>query len=198
MVLTDAQLLKGRDPVDACRQAVLGGATAVQLRIKPPEARAMAELGRALVLALPVPVLINDRVDVALAIGAAGAHLGQADPPLDAMRELVPPSFVLGVSVGSEAEAQRVKRWSADYWSIGPCFGTARKLDAGPPLGPEGFAALARLAPSGIPVLGIGGITCDNVGSIIAAGASGIAVISAVWQAPDPAQAAHALRSSIV
>jgi thiamine-phosphate pyrophosphorylase len=198
MVLTDAGLLKGRDPVVACRRAVTGGATIVQVRQKDAPPRAVAALARALVSALPVPVLVNDRVDVALAAGAAGAHLGQEDPPLDALRPHVPPGFLLGISVGSSAEAERVRGWPADYWSIGPCYATENKPDAGSPLGPEGFARLARLAPAGVPVIGIGGITVANAGAIVRAGAVGVAVIAAIWSASDPESAARALRSAAV
>jgi len=196
MVLTDASLLKGRDPVDACRRAVQGGATAVQARMKGASARELAELARALVAALPVPVLVNDRVDVALAVGAAGAHLGHDDPPLDSLRPSVPPGFLLGMSVGSEAEAALACRWPADYWSVGPCFGTTNKADAGPPLGSAAFSALARRAPAGVPVLAIGGISPANVATIIRAGAAGVAVIGAVWDATDPTAAARALRAA--
>jgi len=195
MVLTDATLLKGRDPVDACRRAVRGGATAVQVRLKGAPARELADLARALVLALSVPVLVNDRVDVALAVGAAGAHLGHEDPPLDTLRPHVPPGFILGLSVGTAAEAAQADRWPADYWSVGPCFGTVHKADAGPALGAAGFTALARRAPRGIPVIAIGGITAANAASIIRAGAAGVAVLGAVWEASDPETAARALRS---
>lgn len=196
MVLTDAALLKGRDPVDACRRAVAGGATIVQARLKGAPARDLADLARALVAALPVPVIVNDRVDVALAVGAAGAHVGHEDPPLDALRPHVPARFLLGVSVGTQTEADDARRWPATYWSVGPCFGTAHKADAGPPLGPAGFSALARRAPRGVPVIAIGGITAANAGSILTAGAAGVAVIGAVWEASDPEIAARALRSS--
>src|SRR6266571_2155224 len=155
-------------------------------------------LARALVGALSVPVIVNDRVDVALAAGAAGAHLGQDDPPLDRLRPHLPHGFVLGISVGSPAEAARVGAWPADYWSVGPCFATGNKADAGTPLGPEGFAALARLAPGGLPVIAIGGITPANVGALAKAGAAGVAVIGAVWggEANDPAAATRALRAA--
>jgi len=100
MVLTDPVLLRARDAVDVCRRAVAGGATIVQVRWKDATPSELLQLARALVLALPVPVLVNDRVDVALAAGAAGAHLGQDDPPLDALRPAVPPGILLGNSVG--------------------------------------------------------------------------------------------------
>src|SRR6266571_893007 len=146
MVITDAGVLKRRDPLEAC---------------------------------------------------AAGAHLGQEDPPLDRLRPHVPPDFLLGLSVGSPAEAERGRAWPADYWSVGPCFHTANKPDAGVPLGAEGFGRLARLAPAGTPVIGIGGVTAANAPALARAGAAGVAVIGAVWEASDPAAAARALRASI-
>ena len=199
MVLTDAGVLKGRDPVEACRQAVAdgAGATIIQVRLKDAPPRDVVALARALVGALPVPVIVNDRVDVALAAGAAGAHLGQTDLPLDRLRPHVPPEFLLGLSVGSPAEAERGRDWPADYWSVGPCFGTTHKADAGLPLGAEGFARLARLAPPEVPVIGIGGITAENAAAIVRAGAAGVAAIGAVWEASDPAAAARALRAAV-
>ncbi len=197
MVVTDAALLKGRDPVAACRLAVAGGATMVEVRLKDAPAGELLALTGALVAALSVPVIVNDRADVALAAQAAGAHLGQEDPPLDRVRPHVPPGFILGLSVGSPAEAERARAWPADYWSIGPCFATAHKPDAGRPLGSEGFAGLVRLAPVGVPVIGIGGITAGNAGAVRRAGAAGVAVIGAVWSAADPTLAARALRAAI-
>lgn len=199
MVLTDAALLKGRDALEVCRRAVAGGATMIQVRLKGATPRELVELAGALVGALAVPVIVNDRVDVALAAGAAGAHLGQEDAPLEALRPLVPPGFLLGISVGSPAEAERARATSADYWSIGPCYASATKPDAGATLGPEGFAALARLAPAGggVAVIGIGGITAANAGAIVQAGAVGVAVIGAVVGATDPEAAARALRAAL-
>jgi thiamine-phosphate pyrophosphorylase len=194
-VITDRPLLRGRDPVAVCRAAVRGGTTMIQVRDKDAAPRDLIVLVRALVAALPVPVLVNDRVDVALAAGAAGAHLGQDDVPLAAVRPYVPRRFILGTSVGSPAEADRARPAPADYWSLGPCFVTNSKPDAGPPLGAAGFAALARLAPRGLPVIGIGGITAVNAPSILAAGAAGVAVIAAVLAAPDPETAARAIVS---
>src|SRR5207247_265429 len=114
-----------------------------------------------------------------------GAHLGQEDPPLDRLGPQVPPDFLLGLSVGSPAEAERGRAWPADYWSVGPCFHTANKPDAGVPLGAEGFARLARLAPAGTPVIGIGGVTAANAPALARAGAAGVAVSGAVWEASD-------------
>ncbi len=197
MVITDPVLLKGRDPVAVCRAAVQGGATIIQVRWKDGSAAEILELTRALVAALPVPVLVNDRVDIALAAGAAGAHLGWDDPPLEALRPRLPAGFLLGLSVGSGEEAGRSAATAADYWSIGPCFATPSKSDAGPPLGPQGFAALARLAPEGMPVIGIGGITAANAAEVVRAGATGVAVIGAVLSAPEPETAARALSAAL-
>ncbi|HKC42067.1 MAG TPA: thiamine phosphate synthase [Gemmatimonadales bacterium] len=194
MVITDPVLLKGRDAVGVLRQAVVGGATMVQVRWKDGTPAEVLELTRALVAALTVPVLVNDRVDIALAAGAAGAHLGWDDLPLDAVRPSLPAGFVLGISVGSPDEAARAPA-TADYWSVGPCFATPTKADAGPPLGPEGFAALARLAPEGTPVIGIGGITAANARAIVAAGAAGVAVIGGVLGAADPEASARRIRN---
>src|SRR2546423_908281 len=147
MVITDASLLKGRDPVTACRQAVAGGATMIQVRLKDAAPRDMLALARALVGALSVPVIVNDRVDVALAAGAAGTHLGQEDPPLDRLRPHVPPGFLLGLSVGSTAEAERARATPADYWSVGPCFATDTKPQAGPPPRPRGVGRRGGAPP---------------------------------------------------
>ena len=124
MVITDPALLEGRDGVAVCQRAVRGGATIVQVRAKGVAPAQVAAFARTLVASLAVPVIVNDRVDVALAAGAAGAHLGQDDVPLDALRSHLPPGFLLGISVGSPAEADRVRGWPADSWSVGPCFAT--------------------------------------------------------------------------
>jgi thiamine-phosphate pyrophosphorylase len=199
MVLTDPVLLKGRDPVDLCRRAVAGGATMIQVRMKSPSGgtRAMLDLTRSLVAALPVPVIVNDRADIAWVAGAAGVHLGWDDPPLEALRPYAPPNFLFGLSVGSEAEARSARTAAPDYWSIGPCFATGTKPDAGAPLGSAGFTRLAQLAPRGTPIIGIGGIAAGNAGSIIRAGAVGVAVIGAVLGADDPERAARELRREI-
>lgn len=197
MVITDPVLLKGRDPVAVCRAAVQGGATMIQVRWKDGMPAEVLELTRSLVAALPVPILVNDRADIALAAGAAGAHLGWEDPPLASLRPHLPAGFLLGLSVGSPEEAQRAATVGADYWSVGPCFATPTKSDAGVPLGPDGFGALARRAPDGTPVIGIGGITAQNAGEVTRAGAAGIAVIGAVLSAPEPETAARALRAAL-
>jgi thiamine-phosphate diphosphorylase len=196
MVLTDASLLKGRNVVDVCRRAAAGGATAVQVRWKPAPAGEVAAVARALVAALPVPVLVNDRLDVALAVGAAGVHLGPDDVPPGPLAAHFPAGFIVGISVGSPEEARGAYA-GASYWSVGPCYVTASKADAGPPLGPAGFARLAALAPPGVPVIGIGGITRDNAGAIRKAGAAGVAAIAAVLGSDEPERAARDLRLAV-
>ena len=196
MVLTDPVLLKGRDPVTVCRAAVQGGATMIQVRWKDGVPADVLELTRALVAALPTPILVIDRADIAIAAGAAGAHLGWEDPPLEALRPHLPAGFLLGISVGSADEAARAPA-TADYWSVGPCFATPTKSDAGPPLGPEGFAALAKLAPEGTPVIAIGGITAANARSVIDAGGVGVAVIGAVLGAADLEMATRQIRAAV-
>lgn len=197
MVLTDPALLKGRDAVDACRRAAAGGATMIQIRWKDGPPAAVAALARSLVHALTIPILVNDRVDVALAAGAAGAHLGWDDMPVAAARSIAPPGFILGLSVGSSAEAVQARLQPADYWSVGPCFATATKADAGEPLGAEGFGRLARLAPPGLPVIGVGGITAATAGELRRAGGAGVAVAAAVFGASDAQAAASAVWAAV-
>jgi len=196
MVLTDASLLKGRNVLYVCRRAVAGGATAIQVRWKPAPAAEVAAVARALVGALAVPVLVNDRLDVALAVGAAGVHLGPDDVPPGPVAAHFPPGFLVGISVGSPAEAHSAYD-GASYWSVGPCYATASKADAGAPLGPDGFRRLARLAPRDVPVIGIGGITRENAGAIRKAGAAGVAVIAAVMGSDEPERAARDLRHAV-
>jgi thiamine-phosphate pyrophosphorylase len=173
--------------------AVRGGATMLQLRLKDADARTQVEVARALIATLPVPVIVNDRADVALAAGAAGVHVGADDLPVDALRRITPPGFIIGASVGSEAEAERAD--GADYVGIGPVYGTASKDDAGDAIGVDGFARLRARCPA--PAVAIGGIDASNAGAVISAGARGIAVIRAVMRAPEPEAAARAIRSAI-
>ncbi len=173
--------------------AARGGATMLQLRLKDADARTLVEVARAMVETLPIPVVVNDRVDVALAAGAAGVHLGADDLPVAAARTIVPDGFIIGVSVGGDAEVAGAS--GADYAGIGPVFGTASKADAGVAIGIETFSRLHMLA--GLPSVGIGGVTASNAGDVVAAGASGVAVISALLGATDPEAAARSLRSAI-
>src|SRR3954454_17006024 len=177
MLVTDDRLVAGHDLVALALAAEAGGVTSVQLRLKTAPAREQVALARALVAALRVPVLVNDRPDIALAAGAAGVHLGPDDLPVALARAIAPPGFVIGASVGSDAEAATAGQ--ADYWGIGPWRVTATKADAGAGLGAEGFARLAQLA-GGKPCLAIGAIRPDDVSFVHRAGGSGVAVVSGI------------------
>ena len=173
--------------------AVRGGATMVQVRLKHVEARELVEVTRALVAGVSVPVVVNDRMDVALAAGAAGVHLGADDLPPAAARAMAPTGFVIGSSLGADHEVAGAR--FADYVGIGPVFGTDSKADAGPDIGIERFARLAGLCAR--PAVAIGGVTANNVAAIMAVGASGIAVIRSVLSMADPAAAARAIRAAM-
>ena len=189
MLVTDDGLIGGRDVVALARAAEAGGATAVQLRLKRAPPREQVGLARALVEALTVPVLVNDRPDVAIAAGAAGVHLGPDDLPVGLTRAITPPGFVIGASVGSREEAAGAE--AADYWGIGPWRITATKADAGQGLGPEGFARLVRVA-AGRPCLAIGAVRPEDLPRVRAAGGSGVAVVSGILGALDVRAAAAA------
>lgn len=189
MFVTDDDLIGGRDVVALARAAEAGGATAVQLRLKRAPLREQVGLARALVEALTVPVLVNDRPDVAMAAGAAGVHLGPDDLPVGLTRVIAPPGFVVGASVGSMEEAAAAH--AADYWGIGPWRVTTTKADAGEGLGPDGFARLVRLS-AGRPCLAIGAVRPGDLPLVRAAGGSGVAVVSGILGAPDVRAAAAA------
>ncbi len=175
--------------------AVRGGATMVQLRLKHTDARTLADVARALLTALPptVPLIVNDRADVALACGAAGVHVGVDDIPVAALRRIVPDGFVIGVSVGGDDEVANAA--AADYAGIGPVYPSPSKLDAGAAIGVEEFTRLARRVTC--PAVAIGGLSAETAPAVIAAGARGVAAIGAIFGAADPEAAARALRSAI-
>jgi thiamine-phosphate pyrophosphorylase len=183
--------------VDACRAAEAGGATAVQLRLKLEPVSVLFEVTRELVKRLTIPVWVNDRADVALAAGAAGVHVGAEDIPPNAVLSISPASFLVGTSVGDKAEAVYALGQTADYWSIGSIYATGSKADAGSPIGTRGFKELRARAPEGMPVIGIGGINCENAAEVIRSGADGIAVISAVFGDTNTEQAARDLRGIV-
>jgi thiamine-phosphate pyrophosphorylase len=174
--------------------AVFGGATMIQLRLKEESARTLVEIARTIQATVPdVPLVVNDRADVALAAGAAGVHVGVDDLAPALLRRVVPPGFIIGASVGAEAEAARAA--GADYVGIGPVFATGSKTDAGTAIGAAKFAELAKLCA--LPAVAIGGITSERIAEVMAAGASGVAVISALFGASDPTQAARGIRSAL-
>jgi thiamine-phosphate pyrophosphorylase len=188
MLVTEDLLVEGRDLVALALAAERGGVSSVQVRLKKASARALAEAVRSLVRALRVPVIVNDRPDVALATGAAGVHLGPDDVAPELVRRIAPPGFLIGASVGSEAEA--AVAGAADYWGIGPWRATGTKADAGAALGPEGFARFVRLAGT-TPCIAIGGVTPDDVPAVVRNGGKGVAVVSGILATTDVEAAAR-------
>ncbi|HEY4320832.1 MAG TPA: thiamine phosphate synthase [Gemmatimonadales bacterium] len=177
MLVTDDALATGRDLVALCRQSVAGGVTVVQLRLKRAQDHELLVVARELMAVLTVPLIINDRVDVALAAGAAGVHLGPDDLAPTLARRIVPPGFVIGASVGDDREVSRAE--VADYWGIGPLHASRTKPDAGNGLELVGCSALQRRA-GGRPCLVIGGVLPLDVGGAIRAGFWGVAVASGI------------------
>jgi thiamine-phosphate pyrophosphorylase len=194
IVITDPSCGDGRSIVNVVRAALRGGAPSIQLRGKEQAAREQVELARALLAetrAAGALLWVNDRLDVALAAGADGVHLGQDDLPVEAARRIVPPGFLVGISAETPELARAAERGGADYVGTGPVFETGSKADAGAAIG---FARIADVAAAvRIPVVGIGGIDAANAGDVVRAGAAGVAVISAVMRAADPEAATRAL-----
>jgi thiamine-phosphate pyrophosphorylase len=179
--------------VDRVAAAVRGGATSVQVRLKHATPREVVEIARAIVSNVPVPVIVNDRADIALAAGAAGVHVGEADLPVSAIRRFAPADFIIGASLGGDAELVNAR--DADYVGIGPLFTTDSKGDAGKAIGIEGFRKLAGL--SGRPAVAVGGLSADRAAEVIAAGGAGVAVVNAIFRTDDPERAARSIAAAI-
>ena len=200
--IIDPERTGGRDPVDLVRRAVSGGATLIQYRDKRGEGRRLVELARALKAVLEgtgVPLLVNDRVDIALAAGADGVHLGQDDMHPDDARDLLGLRAIIGLTLKTPHQADRMAGMPIDYGCIGGVFATMSKNNPAPPVGVEGLRKIlshARLANRG-PVGAIAGIDVLNAQAVIAAGADGIAVISALFMANDPQAEARRLRGIV-
>jgi thiamine-phosphate pyrophosphorylase len=188
MLVTDDALVAGRDLLALCSSAVAGGVTSVELRLKRASPRELVALARDLVATRAVPVLVNDRLDVALAAGAAGVHLGPEDLPVRLARRTAPAGFLIGASVGSLLDSENGR--AADYWGVGPWRATATKGDAGAALGPEGFRAIVASA-DGSPCVAIGGVRPEDVQEIQRAGGIGVAVVSGILGGDDVEQAAR-------
>lgn len=194
IVITDARLAQPRSLLEVVAAALTAGAPAVQLRDKAASARELYEQAlalRELTRAHDARLFINDRLDVALAAGADGAHLGPADMPLAAARRAAPPPFLLGWSTDDPAAARQAERDGADYLGCGAVFGTTSKDVGGERIGPVRLKAVVEAVS--IPVVGIGGVTPGNVAQVAATGAAGAAVIGAVMMATDVATAVRAL-----
>ena len=197
-LVTDRRLSLGRTTIEIVRAAVEGGVTCVQLRDKHASTREFldeARRVREMLAGTNVPLIINDRLDVALAVGADGVHLGQNDLPVADARRLVGERLVIGVSAESVADAIRAEAEGADYIGVSPVFTTPTKMDTAPPLGLEGLRAIRRTVR--LPLVAIGSIRHDNAAEVLRAGADGLAVVSAIVSAPCPRMAAAALRQQI-
>lgn len=195
IVITDPDCGADRQVVNVVRAALQGGAPAIQLRVKNGTARGMADLGRVLrddTREAGALLFVNDRLDVALAIGADGVHLGADDLPVEAARRIVPEGFLIGRSVDAAAEVEAALAEGPDYLGAGPVYPTGSKDDAGPVMGVSGLEQVVRAAGR-VPVVGIGGIDIARAGEVAGAGAAGVAVIGAVMRAPDPRLAAEGL-----
>ena len=199
MVVTDRHAALGRPLVEVVRAALEGGATHVQLREKDLPGRDLlrlaAEIAAAARAAGATRLLVNDRLDVALAAHAAGVHLPAAGLPVDAVRRQVGARFLVGRSVHSLAEARAAAKAGASYVLLGPVFETASKAGYGPPLGIDVLAEAARAVS--VPVWAIGGITPENAAALRDLPIAGVAAITAIVAAGDPARATARLREAL-
>ncbi|TCT06733.1 thiamine phosphate synthase [Aquabacter spiritensis] len=197
-LVTDPLQTAARGLLRTVEEAVAGGVTLVQLRDPHAKGRDLAEQARGLVALLRprgIPLIVNDRIDVALAADADGVHLGQDDlAPADA-RAMLGPERIVGLSVGTLDELAASDLAAVDYVGTGPVRATGTKTDAGAAIGVAGFAALRPHLP--VPVVGIGGIDLSLAAAVIRSGADGIAVVSAICAAPDARTAARRLREEI-
>jgi thiamine-phosphate pyrophosphorylase len=199
--IVDPETSGGHDLVELARRLAAGGATLVQLRDKMSDTRAMVVRARAIKAALgPVPLLVNDRVDVALAAGCDGVHVGQEDMAAEDARRLLGPAAIIGLSIKTIAQAAAAPLELIDYAGIGGVFGTTSKANTSKPIGTEGLKRIVEVLhrrKPGFPTCGIAGINESNAAEVIAAGADGVSVISALSLAPDPQAAARALREIV-
>lgn len=201
--LVDARLGDKASLADLARIAGLNGATLIQYRDKTSSTREMIEQARAICAALAgtgVPFVVNDRVDVAIAAGAAGVHLGRDDMDATAARLIMGDTAIIGLTVKNQADAQVAIASPIDYVCIGGVYETLSKHNPNPPLGLEGFARLRATllaAKPNLPVGAIAGINAQRAADVVAAGADGVAVISTIFAAVDPAAATRELRACI-
>jgi thiamine-phosphate pyrophosphorylase len=197
-VLTDRRAARGQSLVELVAAALVGGATAIQLRDKDAEAREQVALGRELrrlTRDAGALFLVNDRIDVAYAVEADGVHLGQDDLPAATARAILGPSAIVGGSAGNLAELARSLADGVDYLGVGPMYESPSKSDTGPAIGPTGLARIRAVTE--LPIVGIGGVTSDNLAPVLTAGADGVAIISAIVGASDVRAAAREIRARI-
>jgi len=200
--IVDPEHAGGHALPDLARKVAQGGATLVQLRDKVHGTGEMVALARAIKAALPpgVPLIVNDRVDVAQAAGADGVHLGQEDMGVGEARDRLGPAPFIGLSIKTVEQARAAPLGVIDYVGIGGVFATSSKDNVSRPIGPEGLARIVRVFRDRIgnfPMCGIAGINKQNAAQVIAAGAAGVSVISALSGAPDPTAAARELRAIV-
>ncbi|MEM8553296.1 MAG: thiamine phosphate synthase [Pseudomonadota bacterium] len=197
-LVLDPDLCEPLGMVETAVQAVKGGTTLVQLRDKNGTTARRIEVGRALMHALDgsgVPVIINDDVDAAKAVDAHGAHVGQDDTAAAEARALLGPDKILGVSCERPELAAAIDANVVDYIGAGPVFTTATKSDHKAPIGFDGLAAIVGVSP--VPTVAIGGVKHDHAAEILASGAQGLAVVSAICGRPDPCRAARVLAHAV-
>jgi thiamine-phosphate pyrophosphorylase len=193
VAITDDAVDRRATLVDRVAAAVRGGATSVQVRLKTASPREVVEITRAIMSRTLVPVIVNDRADIALAAGAAGVHVGEADLPVAAIRRFAPADFIIGASLGSDAELANAR--AADYVGIGPVFGSSSKDDASSAIGVNGFERLAALVE--VPAVAVGGITADRALQITVHGAAGVALINSIFSSDDPERATREIAAAI-
>jgi thiamine-phosphate pyrophosphorylase len=199
-LVTDPVLAGSRPLEEIVAAAIAGGATLVQLRDPHAKGRALTQTGlRLLAVTRPagIPLIVNDRADVAFAIGAQGVHLGQSDMDASDARRLLGPNAIIGLSVADarELEASRHALPAVDYLGVGPVFATGTKTDAGNAIGLEGISWMRRTVD--LPLVAIGGISETNAADVVAAGCEGVAVVSAIVGAQYPAKAAAQLADAV-
>lgn len=197
-LVTDRELSLGRSLEEVVTEAVKGGVTIVQLREKDAstgEFIALAQRLMAVLKPLGIPLIINDRVDVALAVDADGVHIGQSDMPYAIARKLLGPNKIIGLSVENFDDLHAANQLDVDYIGISPVYGTPTKTDTAEPFGLEGLRKAMQLSVH--PAVAIGGMNRNTVADVMAAGADGVAVVSAICSAESPAAAASELKNII-
>ncbi|WP_434734412.1 thiamine phosphate synthase (plasmid) [Rhizobium sp. YTUHZ044] len=197
-LVLDPELCAGIGMVETARLAVAGGATMVQLRDKHAGTTRMIETGRALKQALAgtgALLIVNDDVEAAIAISADGLHIGQEDMDARTARTMIGPGMILGLSVETAPLASAVDPGIVDYAGVGPVFATPTKADHKQPIGFDGLARLVKASP--VPSVAIGGLKANHVAEVFAAGANGLAVVSAIAGTPDPEAATRRIAAEI-
>ncbi|PKN36028.1 MAG: thiamine phosphate synthase [Deltaproteobacteria bacterium HGW-Deltaproteobacteria-19] len=196
-LVTDRRWLMGRDLVACIEEAILGGVTVVQLREKDVDSRSFFLLAgrmKALTDRYGIPLIVNDRLDIALAVGAAGVHLGLDDLPVATVRKILGPGKIVGASAATVEEAQRFEKEGADYLGVGAVFETATKL-GNESVSFDDLRSIKRAV--NIPVVAIGGIKAENAGAVMKMGVDGVAVVSSILAMPDVREAAIRLAAAV-